>query len=128
VPVNEVVVKGFFSSIFCGRGCKGPGHQRVATRGLRGTARGRGCTINVPSISLDRPSLRNTSHYCKPLCKHGQKVAMMSIFCGRGVMDMHNDVSSRGGCGILPGDEGVRSTCRVYPWIDRHCEIRHTLL
>jgi hypothetical protein len=62
------------------------------------------------------------------LCKHGQKVAMMSIFCGRGVMDMHNDVSSRGGCGILPGDEGVRSTCRVYPWIDRHCEIRHTLL
>jgi len=27
----------------------------------------------VPSISLDRPSLRNTSHYCKPLFKHGQK-------------------------------------------------------
>ena len=69
--------EGFFSSIFCGRGCKGPGHQCVATRGLRGTARRRGRTINVPSISLDRPSLRNTSHYCKPLFKHGQRDAMM---------------------------------------------------
>ena len=69
--------EGIFSSIFCGRGCKGSGHQCVATRGLRGTARGRGRTINVPSISLDRPSLRNTSHYCKPLCKHGQRVAKM---------------------------------------------------
>ena len=31
--------EGFFSSIFCGRGCKGSWHQCVATRGLRGTAR-----------------------------------------------------------------------------------------
>ena len=51
------------------------GHQCVATRGLRGTARGRRSTINVPVVSLGRPSLRNTSHYCKPLFKHGQKVA-----------------------------------------------------
>ena len=38
------------------------------------------------------------------------------------------NVSPRGGCGVLPGDEGVRSTCRVYPWIDRHCEIRHIIV
>ena len=38
------------------------------------------------------------------------------------------NVSPRGGCGVPPGDEGVRSTCQVYPWIDRHCEIRHIIV
>jgi len=69
--------EGFFPSIFCGRGCRALGHQCVATRVWWGTARGRGRTINVSSMSLDRPSLRNTSYYCKPLFKHGQKVATM---------------------------------------------------
>ena len=32
------------------------------------------------------------------------------------------NLSPRGGCGVPPGGGGVRSTCRVYPWIDRHCE------
>ena len=40
----------------------------------------------------------------------------------------HNDVPSRGGCGVPPGGGGVRSTCQVYPWIDRHCEIRHIIV
>ena len=68
---------GFFPSIFCGRGCGGLGHQCVATRVRWGIARGRGRTTNVSSISLDRPSLRNTSHCCKPLFKHGPRVATM---------------------------------------------------
>jgi len=45
--------------------------------GVAGYRLGAGRTINVPSISLDRPSLRNTSHYCKSLFKHGQRVATM---------------------------------------------------
>ena len=75
MPVNEVVVKGFFPPFFVAAVARG--HDiNVSPRGGCGvTARGQGRTINVPSISLDRPSLRNTSHYCKPLFKHGQKVA-----------------------------------------------------
>ena len=38
------------------------------------------------------------------------------------------NVSLRGGCGVPPGGGGVRSTCQVYPWIDRHCEIRHIIV
>ena len=38
------------------------------------------------------------------------------------------NVSPRGGCGVPPGGGGVRSTCQVYPWIDRHCEIRHIIV
>ena len=38
------------------------------------------------------------------------------------------NVSPRGGCGVPPGSGGVRSTCQVYPWIDRHCEIRHIIV
>ena len=34
------------------------------------------------------------------------------------------NVSPRGGCGVPPGDEGVRSTCQLCQWVDRHCEIR----
>ena len=43
-------------------------------------------------------------------------------------MNKNINVSPRGGCGVPPGGGGVRSTCQVYPWIDRHCEIRHIIV
>jgi hypothetical protein len=62
MPVNEVVVKGFFPPFFCGHGCKGLAQQCAVTWGLRDTARGRGSTINVPVVSMGRLSLRTTSY------------------------------------------------------------------
>ena len=56
------------------------------------------------------------------------KVFFPLFFAAAVVMNKNINVSPRGGCGILPGGGGVRSTCQVYPWIDRHCEIRHIIV
>ena len=50
------------------------------------------------------------------------------FFAAAVTMNKNINVSPRGGCGVPPGGGGVRSTCRVYPWIDRHCEIRHIIV
>jgi hypothetical protein len=50
------------------------------------------------------------------------------FFAAAVAMNKNINVSPRGGCGVLPGGGGVRSTCQVYPWIDRHCEIRHIIV
>ena len=38
------------------------------------------------------------------------------------------NASPRGCGGVSPGGAGVRPTCQVYHWIDRHCEIRHIVV
>ena len=50
------------------------------------------------------------------------------FFVGVAEKCYHNDVSPRGCGGVPPGGAGVRSTCQVYHWIDRHCEIRHIVV
>ena len=56
------------------------------------------------------------------------KVFFPLFFAAAVVMNKNINVSPRGGCGVPPGGGGVRSTCQVYPWIDRHCEIRHIIV
>ena len=50
------------------------------------------------------------------------------FFAAAVAMGQDINVSPRGDYGVPPGDEGVRSTCQVYPWIDCHCEIRHIIV